>query len=121
MFLTLTIFLGLLSRYPPGVNIPFNTVYRHASTNYSKTLEFISWHDVLLLMKKGFIIKIFDKLKASLKGLNMPKAQYLSLKLDLLDEYRFPRPMPPDMMLKRPRGSDHAYLILGQQGTGKFH
>ena len=70
-------------------------------------------------MEKGFIIKIFERLKGSLKRVSMPKAKYLSLKMDLLEEYQFPQPFPPDMMLKRPRGTDHVYLMLGQQGTGK--
>ena len=115
----LAIFLGLLGRYPRGLNIPFTTVYRHPSTNYSRTMESIPGHEVLSLMKKGFVVKIFERLKVGLKRIGMSKTKYLKGKIDLFEEYQFPQPFPPDMMLKRPMGRDQGYLILGQQGTGK--
>ena len=40
------------------------------------------------------------------------------LKLDLLDEYSFPRPMPEDQCYSYHINSDQAYLMLATSETG---
>ena len=112
--------IGLLNRYPPEWNVYWSTTYRHESQNYSGFLEKITGHKILSLLKEGYVIKIFERLKASLKRLKLSKKEYLTNKMDLFEDYQFPKPFPPDMLLKLPRTPNHAYLILGQQGTGKI-
>ena len=73
----------------------------------------------IIINENGFIIKIFEKIEASFKRVEMSKTEYIMRKLDLLEEYQFPKPLPPDMLLKMPKPSDHAYLVLGQKGTGQ--
>ena len=112
--------IGLLNRYPREWNVSWSTSFRHASTNYSGTFKNVQAHEILSLLKKGFVIKIFEKLYASLKRLKMSKKEWLRHKMDLFEDYEFPKPFPPDMLLKLPRTPNHAYLILGHQGTGKI-
>ena len=112
--------VGLLGRYPREWNVSWTTRYRHASTNYSGSLRKIQGHGISYLLQNGYIIKIFEKLNASLKRMKMSKKEYLINKMDLFEDYEFPKPFPPDKFLKLPRTPNHAYLILGHRGTGKI-
>ena len=103
------------------MNVTWQTQFRHPSTNNSAIIRRISGHDLLAMYKTGYIIKIFERLRASLKRVSMSKRKAIKNKMDLFKEYKFPKPFPPDMMLKLPRKPDHAYVILSQQGTGKSH
>ena len=98
----------------------WSTISRHASTNYSGTLQNVPAHDILSLYKDNYILKIFERLPASLKRKNMSRRRALLMKMDLFNEYAHPKPFPKDMFLRLNEGSpDQAYVILGQRSTGK--
>ena len=110
---------GLLSRYPPEMNVSWVAITRHASSNYTGRISRIPGHHILYLYETNHTVKVFEKLSASLKRKNMSKKKYLYQKMDLFHEYSHPKPFPRDMYLSLPGGSpDGAYLILGQKGTG---
>ena len=73
---------------------------------------------ILSLQKRGYSLKIFEKLYAGLKKENMSKRMSLMYKMDIFKDYSFPQPLPMDKFLRLPRLPDQAYLILGTKGTG---
>ena len=114
---------GLLTRYPPTLNITWNTIFRHKSTGYKGTWKELSGYEILSLHGSNYTIKILERLKAKEKRRGMSKRKARGMKLDLLDEYAHPKPFPKDMFLRLPNGSpdrlDQEYLIMGQKGTGR--
>ena len=114
--------IGLLSRYPAKLNVTWNAILRHESTNYAGTWRQIPGHDILPLFSKNYTIKVWETLKASLKRRGMSKRMTLTLKMDLFDEYSYPIPLPNNIFLRLPKESpfpDLEYVILGQKGTGR--
>ena len=119
-----TLNLGLLTRYPPTLNITWNTIFRHKSTGYKGSRKKLPGHDILSLHGANYTIKIFQRLKdMRYRRRGMSKRVARGMKLDLLDEYAHPKPFPKDMFLRLPNGSpdrpDQEYLIMGQKGTGR--
>ena len=101
------------------MNVRWNAITRHASSNYTGTHWNIPGHQILSLYERNYVIKVFNSLSASLKRQNMSKKKYLEKKMDLFKEFNHPKPFPKDMFLRLPEGSpDAAYVILGQRGTG---
>ena len=51
----------------------------------------------------------------------MSRKKFLTLKLDLVEEFEHPAPFPESMFSKLHQGSSNQqpYVILGQKGTGK--
>ena len=77
---------------------------------------------ILSLLKKDYSIKVFEKLNARHKTDHMSKRMSLLYKMDIFEDYSYPKPFPKDKFLKLPHGSpDQAYLILGTRGTGKLY
>ena len=103
------------------MDVRWNTVTRHVSSNYSGTHWKIPGNQIISLYESKYTIKLFDRLSAGLKRNNMSKKRFLQEKMDLFMEYSYPKPFPTDMFLRLPKGSpDAAYLILGQKGTGVY-
>ena len=85
-----------------------------------RTMRRLHGYNILLLRERNYTIKVFEKLYASLKKKSMSKNQALKLKMDLFEEYSYPKPFPKDRFLTLPSGSpNQAYVMLGQKGTGK--
>ena len=112
-------FAGLLQRYPPDLDEGWRSTVKDPLTNvtYHRTVK---GSDLADLYDQNCTIKVFHILETSKKRKSMSKRKALQLKMDLFDDYSYPKPFPKDMFLRLPNGSpDQAYLVLGQKGTGR--
>ena len=108
-----------MQRYPAELNITWATLAKDPITNET-FIKRMTGPDILSLVKKGYLIKVFEKLNANLKRENMSKRMLLRYKMDLFKDYSYPKPFPKDMFLRLPHGSpNQAYLMLGTKGTGE--
>ena len=73
-------------------------------------------HTILKMMNAGYHVKAFNLLPKSLKGW----ATDVSTKVDLLDEYDFPSPMPQDMFQDAYISSNQAYIMIATNETGQM-
>ena len=62
------------------------------------------------------IVRVFHQLNKSLKGWHKNEKY---LKLDLLEEYSYPEPLPKDIFGDLHADSDQAYVMLATPGTGR--
>ena len=112
------LFTGLLSRYPTELNVEWNAVGKHPVTNET-FMKYMAGPNILSLVKRNCSLKVFEKLRTTLKRRYMSKRMSLMHKLDIFKEYSYPNPFPRDKFLKLPFGSpDQAYLMLSTKGTG---
>ena len=111
-------YLDLLKRYPPELNITWNTVGKDPITN-ERFLSRLTGNEILLRLEKDYSLKIFEKLNSRLRRTRMSKRMSLKLKMDIFEDFSFPRPFPVDKFLRLPDGPiDNAYVILGTTATG---
>ena len=93
---------------------------RHPSSNTTIGLGSLTGEEIISLINKNYVIRIFQRLRSSLRRQKMSRRRSLMLKMDLLNEYSHPKPFPKDIFLRLPSGSpDQSYVMLGQKGTGK--
>ena len=71
------------------------------------------------LIRHGYQVKVFNKLPKSYRGWTTAE-EYLSFKVDLLEEYDFPSPLPKDVFESIHAETDQAYIMLSTNGTGKY-
>ena len=101
------------------MNVTWSAVTRSPVTK-RRALWNLPGNEILLLHKQNYTIKVFERLYASLKRTDMSQKQALRLKMDIFQDYGYPKPFPRDMFQRLPEGSpNQAYLMLGQKGTGK--
>lgn len=119
VFNVLNSYLGLLNRYPAELNIKWTTFGKDPVTNETFDRR-LTGPSILLLLMKGYSIKIFEKLNTKLKRQAMSKKMHLIKKMDIFQDYSYPKPFPRDKFLKLPDGSpNQAYLMLATKGTGE--
>ena len=110
----------MLNRYPTNLNITWNTVGKDPITN-DMFFRRTTGADILLLLKRNYSIKVFERLNSSLKRKKMSKRTSYIYKMDIFKDYSYPQPFPLDKFLRLPDGSpNQAYLMLGTKGTGKY-
>ena len=118
--MAISLYLGLFGRYSTGTRATWSATIRHASTNYTGKLVKESGYHMLSHYKQNVTIKVFERLATSLKYTHMSKREYLSLKMDLFEDYSYPKPFPTDKFQRLKHESpNQSYVILGQKGTGK--
>ena len=111
--------LGILSRYPPELNITWTTVAKDHMTNVT-FFKHITGDAILSLLKRNYSVKVFERLHTRRKREEMSKRMSLIHKMDIFKDYSYPKPFPADKFTNLPHGSpDQAYLILGTRGTGR--
>ena len=111
---------GLSSRYPTYLNITWSTVAREPITS-GNILNYLTGTEILSLLKKDYSLKVFERLRTTLKQEGMSKRMSLKNKMDIFEDYCYPQPFPVNKFLKLPSGSpDQAYLMLGTKGTGRY-
>ena len=109
-----------MSRYPTELNITWSTIARDPITS-ENILNYLTGTDILSLLKKDYSLKVFERLRTTLKKEGMSKRMSIKNKMDIFEDYTYPRPFPVDKFLKLPSGSpDQAYLMLGTKGTGRY-
>ena len=109
---------GLLSRYPAKMNVTWTSLTRNPATN-EYNFERRTGHQLLHLYQQNHTIRVFERLLSGLKCEIMSPLMSSYLKMDLFDEYSYPRPFPNDKFLRIPKGSpNQSYVMLGQKGTG---
>ena len=111
---------NILDRYNFIKNDHFKWV-----TTYQKTIEstyqkeYLSSNEVKNAINAGYLVKVFHRLLKNLKGwIEWDSSK--RFRLDLLEEYSFPKPMPEDKFYNFHVETDQSYLILATNGTGKF-
>ena len=63
---------------------------------------------------------MFEKLRPRKSAFHMSRKKWLTMKMDLFDEYEPPKPFPSDKHLKISKNPPTlAYIFLGTKGTGK--
>ena len=114
--------LGLLTRYPEELNVSWITISRHQSTNYSGTFWRVPGHYVWSLYKRNHTLKIYAPFKSAIDASFMSQKKVLNMKLDILQEFGYPSPIPKNMFLKLSRGlsNQQSSVILAGKGTGKY-
>ena len=111
-------YLGLLRRYPNDLNITWTTVGKAQITNERFLLR-LTGNEILSLLKEDYSLKIFEKLNSRLRRTRMSKRMSLKLKMDIFEDFSFPKPFPVDKFLRLHNGPlDQAYVILGTAATG---
>ena len=70
------------------------------------------------MINQGSHYKVLSKLSKNLKGWVSKKVE-LELKLDLLEDYAFPRCMPDDFIEEIHFDTELAYLMIASEGTGE--
>ena len=111
---------GLLSRYPIELNIRWRTFARDPIT-HENIVGYRTGTDILSLLKKDYSLKVFERLRTTLKQEGMSKRMSLKNKMDIFEDYCYPQPFPVNKFLKLPSGSpDQAYLMLGTKGTSRY-
>ena len=87
-----------------------------------RTMRRLHGYNILLLRKRNYTIKVFEKLHSGLKKKYLSKRRSLIYKMDIVEDYTFSQPFPADKFLRLPNGSpDQAYLMLGTKSTGEYH
>ena len=113
---------NLLDRYH-SLNDEQNAYFTW-TTAFQKTIdgeieeENLTSNDVKNAINSGYSLKVFQRLMKNFKGWVEEEYVIKYLKLDLLDEYSYPMPMPNDECYNYHVNSDQAYLMLATPGTG---
>ena len=115
---------NLLNRYY-SINNEQNA-YLTWTTSFQKTIdgeieeENLTSNDVKNAINSGYFVKVFHRLMKNFKGWVEEEYLIKYLKLDLLDEYSYPMPMPNDECYNYHVNSDQAYLMLATSDTGTY-
>lgn len=80
--------------------------------------DILDSNEVIGLINQGSHYKVLSKLSKNLKGWVSKKVE-LELKLDLLEDYAFPRCMPDDFIEEIHFDTELAYLMIASEGTGE--
>ena len=115
---------NLLNRYYSTDNN--QNAYLPWTTSLQKTIDSklkekkLTSYEVENAINSGYFVKVFQRLMKNFKGWVEEEYVIKYLKLDLLDEYSFPRPMPEDQCYNYHINSDQAYLMLATSETGEL-
>lgn len=103
---------NLLHRYASE----WTTVYNVANKENCKSGD-LNGRRIYELIKKGYFVRVFHQLWKSQKGWQKNEKKY---KLDLIDDYTYPKPFPKDMFDDLYSDSDQAYIMLATAETGNI-
>ena len=115
---------NLLDRYHSDLKM--NKSITTWDTSFQKTIDGkitgrkLTSNEVKNAINSGYFVKMMHKLMKNFKGWVEEEYDVIKYKLDLLDEYSFPMPMPEDEFYNYHVDSTQAYLMLATPGTGTY-
>ena len=112
---------NLLERYNFIENDHFTWTTLYQETTIGSTFQnaHLNSNEVKNSINAGYLVKVFHRLLKRLKGwIDWESSK--RLRLDLLEEYSFPKPMPEDEFYNYHVETDQSYIMLATNGTGMF-